>query len=58
MKRGEGIPATREQAYSLIRAVDGDVDRLTSDQVKAIRDLYNLDEYRTVAEALEGGMHL
>lgn len=42
IRPGEGIPQTREQAYSLLRAVDFQEDRLTADQVLAIRDLYGL----------------
>ena len=39
---GKGIPQTRNQAFSLLKAVDFDEGRLTQDQVKAIRDLYGL----------------
>lgn len=54
MQRGESIPETRDQALALLRAVDGDPDRLTLRQKDAIRALYGLDEYGIVAEALEG----
>jgi len=55
ISKGESIPETRDQALALLRAVDGDPDRLTLRQKDAIRRLYALDDYGTVAESLERG---
>lgn len=53
IRPGEGIPLTRNQAYSLLMAVEGDLSQLTPEQVRAIRDLYDLDDYAAIAEGVE-----
>lgn len=53
IRPGESIPATRNQAVSLIRAVDGDLSRLTPEQVRAVRNLYSLSDYTAITEGQE-----
>jgi len=48
-RRGtEFIPVNRAQALSLLRALDDDVTRLSPLQVVALRELYFLDDPRSV----------
>jgi hypothetical protein len=49
------VPSNRNQALSLLRAVDDVVERLTVRQVRAIRALYSLDDDRTVEERCRTG---
>jgi hypothetical protein len=49
------IPTTRNQAYALLEGADWDPSRLTPDQVLAVRELYDLDSFQTIAEAIEAG---
>lgn len=42
--RGQGVPTSRNQALSLLAAIDWDLNRLTDEQRQAIRTLYRLDE--------------
>lgn len=42
IRPGEGIPTTRQQAYSLLRAVHFDVSELTPEQMRAVRECYGL----------------
>jgi|GEM_PF-2443039 hypothetical protein len=51
----DAIPENREQVIALLNHVGFDEGQLTPDQKRAIRRLYNLDEYGGVARALEGG---
>jgi len=55
IRPGESIPTTRNQAYALLAAVEWDPSRLTPEQVLAIRELYDLDSFQTIAEAIEAG---
>jgi len=49
------IPTTRDQAYSLLAAVDWDPSRLTPEQVLAIREVYRLDSFESIADAVKRG---
>lgn len=53
IRPGEGVPQTRNQAYSLLAAVHFDISELSPEQVRAIRDLYGLSDYAAIAEGLE-----
>ncbi|MFA5003230.1 MAG: hypothetical protein WC502_09685 [Methanolinea sp.] len=53
----DSIPETRQQVIALLKHYDWDASELTREQREAVRRLYDLDKYRTIAEVLEGGMH-
>jgi hypothetical protein len=49
-------PYTRDQAVELLQKLAWDVDELSPEETGRIRHLFNLDDYRTVAEAMEAGI--
>jgi hypothetical protein len=44
------IPQNRNQAYSLLMAVEGDLERLSQEQIAAIRKLYGLNDDHSPSE--------
>jgi hypothetical protein len=49
----ELIPVTRRGCETLLESTDWDLDRLTADQISAIRRLYYLDSDFTVMEQIQ-----
>jgi len=49
------LPTTRTEALSLLRRLDDDIDKLTPEQDRRLRELYCLDDDRTVEERLRTG---
>lgn len=47
------ILTTRDQAVELLRKLSWNVDELGPEERESIRRLFALDDYRTVAEAME-----
>lgn len=47
---GNFLPLNIEGIIALIRAVDGDVSRLSTEQVQKIREILHLDDPRTIAQ--------
>lgn len=49
------LPDNRSQALSLLGAVDDEIDQLTPEQRARLRELYNLDDPRSVADRIKSG---
>jgi hypothetical protein len=49
------IPTTRNEAYALLEGVDWDPGRLTHEQVLAVREVYRLDSFESIADAVKRG---
>lgn len=49
------IPQDRTDVLHLLRQHDDDLDRLSTDQLAAIRKIYRLDDPRTIAELIAAG---
>jgi hypothetical protein len=50
------IPVTRNRAVELLRKLSWNVDELSPEECGRIRHLYRLDDYKSVAEAMEAGI--
>lgn len=49
------IPRDRTDVLHLLRQHDDDLDRLSPDQLAAIRKIYRLDDPRTITELIASG---
>ena len=49
------LPDNRTQALALLRAVDDEIDQLTPEQRARLRELYYLDDPRSVADRIRSG---